>query len=248
MPTVTDKLAAALRNIPDDAALIEHNPDEGMRLSCCDGKVIERLHGFDSVKHTSECWAVAARAALLDYDNACATREPSGEEAPEPWAVFADATPQPVILDAAENVIFTSRGLRRDALARARRTVACVNACSGIPTATLERVDMRSLVDAAPECGEPPSAVETDAALANRHQPGDSGKEAAEFAAMLEREAASLEEAGEGVLEAGDSYEPDDPVGLGHGLIDQAKTYREAAKLITALASGPTPAQPRNPR
>ena len=72
MNTITDRLASALRNLPNDDGMIEHNPDEGLRLFCCDGRVVCRMKGDDTVEHAAGCWYVAAREALAAYDAHCA--------------------------------------------------------------------------------------------------------------------------------------------------------------------------------
>ena len=68
MNVQADKLAAALRLLPDEGDMIEHNPDEGMSLYCCGGEVQMVWRGDDRVKHAAGCWHVAARAALAAYE------------------------------------------------------------------------------------------------------------------------------------------------------------------------------------
>lgn len=61
----------ALRALPDDAGMIEYNPDEGMRLFCCGGDVVCYLGARDdTVKHRADCWHVAARATIARHDAA----------------------------------------------------------------------------------------------------------------------------------------------------------------------------------
>lgn len=62
-----EKLAAALRGLPDECGMIEHNPDEGPRLFCCGGDVVETLRSTTR-KHAPGCWYVQAREALAEYD------------------------------------------------------------------------------------------------------------------------------------------------------------------------------------
>lgn len=61
---MTSQSADALRNMPDDSGMIEHNPEEGMRLFCCGGAVNDGYRGVAGVGHTAECWYVGVRAAL----------------------------------------------------------------------------------------------------------------------------------------------------------------------------------------
>lgn len=67
--TIIESMAAALRTMPDDAGMIEHNPEEGMRLFCCEGQVIQCMAGSDRVEHATSCWYVAARRAVAEYDS-----------------------------------------------------------------------------------------------------------------------------------------------------------------------------------
>lgn len=67
MNTLTDKLAAALRGLPDEYDMIEHNPDEGPRLFCCGGAVAQTLRSTTR-KHAPDCWYVRVREALAEYD------------------------------------------------------------------------------------------------------------------------------------------------------------------------------------
>lgn len=65
---IIERMAAALRNLPDDAGMIEHNPDDGMRLFCCEGQVVQSMTGSDRAEHAASCWYVAARRVVAAYD------------------------------------------------------------------------------------------------------------------------------------------------------------------------------------
>lgn len=47
------------RLLPDDSDMIEHNPDEGMRMFCCGGEVVHVWGGNDRCEHATGCWYVA---------------------------------------------------------------------------------------------------------------------------------------------------------------------------------------------
>lgn len=54
-------LREALADLPDDFAMIEHNPDEGESFYCCGA---ETRVNVGLLQHKPGCWYVAARAAL----------------------------------------------------------------------------------------------------------------------------------------------------------------------------------------
>lgn len=58
------ELIEAARDVPDDAGMIEHNPDEGPRLFCCAGKIHFRYHSDDVIEHAADCWFLRLRAAV----------------------------------------------------------------------------------------------------------------------------------------------------------------------------------------
>ena len=65
---MTDELAVALRNLPDDSDMIEPDDREGgLRLTCCAGRVVQVWHGDDRIEHEKDCWfarlVAAARGA-----------------------------------------------------------------------------------------------------------------------------------------------------------------------------------------
>ncbi|MGH8074237.1 MAG: hypothetical protein ACREO4_09205 [Lysobacter sp.] len=69
------KLADALRAMPDDVDMIEHNPDEGARYFCCGREVSFNVHpsrwpagSIQGRTHAGDCWYTAARAALAQHD------------------------------------------------------------------------------------------------------------------------------------------------------------------------------------
>lgn len=65
-PNVAQMLAAsqtlqvALRRLPDDVDMIEHNPDEGQRFFCCGAETHLNL---GKMEHARDCWYVAVRDA-----------------------------------------------------------------------------------------------------------------------------------------------------------------------------------------
>lgn len=83
------------------------------------------------------------RAALAEYEAGKAAPAPAatGEHAPEPWRF--DGRTQILAADNGDHGIIATMNRGRDFRgpecdANARRIVACVNACAGIPTAALE--------------------------------------------------------------------------------------------------------------
>lgn len=54
-------LIKALRRLPDDVDMIEHNPDEGMRFFCCGA---DTSLDYGRQNHAAGCWYVALRAAV----------------------------------------------------------------------------------------------------------------------------------------------------------------------------------------
>lgn len=135
--TTADRMAEALRNMPDDAGMIEHNPDEGMRLFCCEGKVIHSMTGSDRVEHASNCWYVAARATLVAYDAEKATTPASVQPL---WTATEDTDSRGnrgQRIDSADVSLIAWVPYGNDAArgqSHARRILACVNAFAGIPT------------------------------------------------------------------------------------------------------------------
>ena len=65
MKTTTEKLADALRLLPGDVDMVEHNPDEGQSFFCC-GKPTNLNMG--KLDHARGCWFVAMQDALAEYD------------------------------------------------------------------------------------------------------------------------------------------------------------------------------------
>ena len=180
MDALTQQLIEALRGMPDDGGMIEHNPDEGMRLFCCNGKVAHSFRGDDQVQHSADCWYVKVRKAAASLearqqDNTRAytdpfgptrgpstalrgnypelpgtTSAPAGDHTAEPWCADMSNGYRTAI-KSGEHVVArayvpatpgqTSRTYNEvgaNAEANARRIVACVNACAGIPTELLE--------------------------------------------------------------------------------------------------------------
>jgi hypothetical protein len=66
---VQGALLAALRNLPDEHEMIEHNPDEGMRLFCCGGTIEHVWGGNDLLRHKTTCWFMALKQALAVQEN-----------------------------------------------------------------------------------------------------------------------------------------------------------------------------------
>lgn len=125
MTTTTDKLAAALRAVV--AAADTSTPG---------GHWEARADAMDAAAET-------ARAALAEYEAGKAAPAPAatGEHAPEPWRF--DGRTQILAADNGDHGIIATMNRGRDFRgpecdANARRIVACVNACAGIPTAALE--------------------------------------------------------------------------------------------------------------
>jgi hypothetical protein len=58
-----DACKLALAGLPDDGGMIEHNPDEGPRMFCCDGKIHYSMRADDRIEHAAGCWYIAARSA-----------------------------------------------------------------------------------------------------------------------------------------------------------------------------------------
>lgn len=105
--------------------------------------------------HVDHSTRMDIRAALAEYDAARAafrpvapSEPPAGAHAAEPWRVSRTKLDQAFIVDAnfpetgivAEINLFRSPelGANGDGIDNARRIVACVNACAGIPTEALE--------------------------------------------------------------------------------------------------------------
>lgn len=137
MDNINNRLSDALRALPDDHDMIEHNPDEGARYFCCGQDVSFNVHpsrwkeGSEHIggrTHAAGCWYVEAREALAAYEaQQTGTQASPGEHTAEPWRYNLHH------IQTTEEVIGV---LPR--VANARRIVACVNACAGIPTETLE--------------------------------------------------------------------------------------------------------------
>lgn len=116
MKTIIDQLAEALRGLPDDSGMIEHNPDEGMRMFCCGGEVRQRWNASDTCEHASDCWYTQVREALAAYDAAQNLIE-AGGTAPDMADVprrqpEATITPE-LLLDAAKQAHALSAVLYR---------------------------------------------------------------------------------------------------------------------------------------
>lgn len=71
-------------------------------------------------------------------------------------------------------IVETDSGYYGPTEADARRIVACVNACAGIPTEALERGALRAFLSLAKHHGRLPAV--TDAVLQQLHLPEDYGK------------------------------------------------------------------------
>jgi hypothetical protein len=56
-------MLAALRGLPEDIDMFEHNPEDGPSYFCCGSPVSFGFHGRTG-KHGTECWYVAAQAAI----------------------------------------------------------------------------------------------------------------------------------------------------------------------------------------
>ena len=120
-------LAEALRGLPDDADMIEYNPDEGPRYFCCGHGVSFHVHpsrwppGSESREgrvHAPDCWYMTIQAALAAHDAAVAAGGLTVGEGGGIWA-----TPEHCVALIPETA---------DSEAYAARIVACVNACTGI--------------------------------------------------------------------------------------------------------------------
>ncbi len=70
-------LLTALRELPEDVDMIEHNPDDGPRYHCCGNEVRFHVHptrwpaGSESREgrvHGRGCWYVQLVDALAAYD------------------------------------------------------------------------------------------------------------------------------------------------------------------------------------
>lgn len=61
---VAADLFEALQRLPDDADMIEHNPDEGTRYFCCGTSVAFHPFPPSMRQHAPGCWYAAARSAI----------------------------------------------------------------------------------------------------------------------------------------------------------------------------------------
>lgn len=144
MKTTTDKLADALR----DLLAGREGPDIGPFLAKMD----------------------RAREALADYDAQRAQPAATSDHTPEPWAAYDLDGSTPYIgnkaangrpgwehetiadlfrdMDDGTSVVGAMNEPYPNAAANARRIVACVNACAGIPTDKLEQLTPANVSDA----------------------------------------------------------------------------------------------------
>lgn len=63
-----ERLAEALSLLPDEIGMIEHNPDEGMYMSCC-GREVKSRGLYDLLmSHDDDCWYVRMQAMREQED------------------------------------------------------------------------------------------------------------------------------------------------------------------------------------
>lgn len=65
--TRADKLAEALALLPDEIAMVEHNPDDGPLMFCCGREVNDLGPRGLLITHDGGCWYARMRA-LRDHD------------------------------------------------------------------------------------------------------------------------------------------------------------------------------------
>lgn len=130
MNTLTDKLAAALRAIPADEYDMRVYEGDGFHYFCC--KNSPHLN----IEHAPDCWYVRVREALAEY-NALRARPtaPPHDAATVRRAPLWYAADYGDVYAVGVGDKQIATGMTRD---YARRFVACVNACAGIPTERLE--------------------------------------------------------------------------------------------------------------
>lgn len=68
-------LLDAIRAIPSDAEMVEHNPDEGPRYFCCGNEVSFHIHpsrwapgSIEGRTHASDCWYVRLIEAARQFE------------------------------------------------------------------------------------------------------------------------------------------------------------------------------------
>jgi hypothetical protein len=89
------------------------------------------------------------------------------KHSPEPWGIWTSPAPQPYcayVCDAEGVCIARTTGMtQEEANASARRIVACVNACAGLPVEALEAGELGKALDLAED-----AALEADSPALSR--------------------------------------------------------------------------------